>query len=150
MTFVRALAALTLAALPNTASPIAAVRTPLVTPVCAWGIRASVADVNARYPDTAAVYFTNSTTLDVGAVPGARVIARYPARAEDILMSGYLSGGAAIAGKAAAADAPLGRGRVVMFGFRPQYRGQSVGTFKMLFNALLAPADGAAGQRASR
>jgi ribosomal protein S18 acetylase RimI-like enzyme len=75
------------------------------------------------------------------------VIARYPGRAEDILMSGYLSGGAALAGKAAAADAPFGRGRVVMFGFRPQYRGQSVGTFKMLFNALLAsdpPGAGAA------
>jgi ribosomal protein S18 acetylase RimI-like enzyme len=101
-------------------------------------------------PDTAAVYFTNSTTLDVGAVAGARVIARYPAQADSILMSGYLSGGAALAGKAAAADAPLGRGRVVMFGFRPQYRGQSVGTFRMLFNALLAPADRPAGQRAER
>jgi hypothetical protein len=104
--------------------------------------------------DTAAVYFTNSTTLDVGGVEGARVIARYPERAEDILMSGYLSGGSALAGKAAAADAPFGRGRVVMFGFRPQYRGQSVGTFRMLFNALLAsdpPAAGAAdGARATR
>jgi hypothetical protein len=100
--------------------------------------------------DTAAVYFTNSTTLDVEGVAGARVIARYPARAEDILMSGYLSGGAALAGRAAAADAPFGRGRVVMFGFRPQYRGQSVGTFKMLFNALVAPDGRAGGERASR
>jgi hypothetical protein len=101
-------------------------------------------------PDTAAVYFTNSVTLDVGAVPGARVIARYPARADDVLLSGYLSGGAAIAGKAAAADAPFGRGRVVMFGFRPQYRGQSVGTFRLLFNALLAPAGAQAGVPAGR
>jgi hypothetical protein len=112
--------------------------------------------VDAAHPlatgmaDTAAVYFTNSTTLDVAGVQGARVIARYPARAEDILMSGYLSGGAALAGKAAAADAPLGRGRVVMFGFRPQYRGQSVGTFKLLFNALLAPAESSGGSRAMR
>jgi hypothetical protein len=99
--------------------------------------------------DTAGVYFTNSTTLDVAQAPKARVIARYPARGEDVLMSGFLTGGAQIAGKAAAAEVPLGQGRVVLFGFRPQYRGQSVGTFKMLFNALLA-GDAAAGARASR
>ena len=64
------------------------------------------------------------------------MIARYPGRGEDILLSGFLQGADAIAGKAAAIEAPVGRGRVVMFGFRPQYRGQSYGTFPMLFNAL--------------
>jgi hypothetical protein len=88
--------------------------------------------------DTAAVYFTNSVTFDVPAGSPARVIARYPAKEDDILLSGYLQGGDAIAGKAAAVEVPVGSGRVVMFGFRPQYRGQSYGTFKMLFNALLA------------
>jgi hypothetical protein len=88
-------------------------------------------------PDTAAVYFTNSVTFDVPSGSGARVIARYPERGEDILLSGYLQGSQRIAGKAAAVEAPLGSGRVVMFGFRPQYRGQSYGTFRMLFNALL-------------
>ncbi|MGH7718588.1 MAG: hypothetical protein ACREON_07080, partial [Gemmatimonadaceae bacterium] len=88
-------------------------------------------------PDTAAVYFTNSVTFDVAPRAAARVIARYPERSEDVLLSGYLEGGAAIAGKAAALDAPVGRGRVIMFGFRPQHRGQSYGTFRMLFNALL-------------
>ncbi|HEX8849582.1 MAG TPA: M14 metallopeptidase family protein [Gemmatimonadaceae bacterium] len=87
--------------------------------------------------DSAAVYFTNSVTFDVPAGSAARVIARYPANESDILLSGYLSGGSAIAGKAAAVDVPVGKGRVVMFGFRVQYRGQSYGTFKMLFNALL-------------
>jgi len=88
-------------------------------------------------PDTAAVYFTNSTTFDVPSGSPARVIARYPARGEDVLLSGYLQGSEAIAGKAAAVEVPVGKGRVVMFGFRPQYRGQSWGTFRMLFNALL-------------
>jgi hypothetical protein len=88
-------------------------------------------------PDTAAVYFTNSTTFDVGDASRGRVIARYPARGDDILLSGYLQGADEIAGKAAAVEVPAGKGRVVMFGFRPQYRGQSYGTFRMLFNALL-------------
>jgi hypothetical protein len=89
-------------------------------------------------PDTAAVYFTNSVTFDVVAASQVRVIARYPERGEDILLSGYLQGASQIAGKAAAVSAPVGRGHVVMFGFRPQHRGQSYGTFRMLFNALLA------------
>jgi hypothetical protein len=93
--------------------------------------------VAAGMPDTAAVYFTNSTTFDVPASLGAHVIARYPERAGDILLSGYLQGGAAIAGKVAAVEVPMGSGRVVLFGFRPQYRGQSYGTFKLVFNALL-------------
>ena len=87
--------------------------------------------------DTAAVYFTNSVSFDVPSPGGLRVIAHYPARAQDILLSGFLQGGDAIAGKAAAVEATVGRGRVIMFGFRPQYRGQSYGTFKMVFNALL-------------
>jgi hypothetical protein len=91
--------------------------------------------------DTAAVYFTNSVTFDVPAGSPARVIARYPGKEEDILLSGYLQGGDAIAGKAAAVEVAVGRGRVVMFGFRPQYRAQSYGTFKMLFNALLGGGD---------
>jgi hypothetical protein len=93
--------------------------------------------VGAGMRDTAAVYFTNSTTFDVPAGSPARVIARYPASPNDILLSGYLQGAEEIAGKAAAIDVPVGRGRVVMFGFRPQYRGQSYGTFRMLFNAML-------------
>jgi hypothetical protein len=100
--------------------------------------------IAAGMPDTAAVYFTNSVTFDVSGAPGARVIARYPARADDILLSGYLQGGTAIAGKAAAVEVPVGSGRVVLFGFRPQYRGQSHGTFRMLFNALLDTGRGGA------
>ena len=40
-------------------------------------------------------------------------------------MSGWLLGGELIQNQGALMDAPLGRGDVVMFGFSPQYRGQS-------------------------
>jgi hypothetical protein len=68
-------------------------------------------------------------------VPGIRIVGTY-AR-DHLLMSGWLLGDAAIAGRAAVVEARLDAGRVVLIGFRPQHRGQSDGTFKLLFNALL-------------
>ena len=52
------------------------------------------------------------------------------------LMSGWLLGDNLLYGRSAVLDAPLGHGHAVLFGFRPQYRGQSYGTFKMFFNSL--------------
>jgi hypothetical protein len=65
---------------------------------------------------------------------GAVSVASYPNG--NPLMSGWLLGDTLLQGRSALMDAPLGRGHVIMFGFRPQYRGQSYGTFKMFFNAL--------------
>ena len=93
--------------------------------------------LGAGMDDTTAVYFTNSVTFDVPRSSPARVIARYPEGPDDILLSGYLRGAELLAGKAAAVEVPVDRGRVILFGFRPQYRAQSYGTFKMLFNALI-------------
>ena len=52
------------------------------------------------------------------------------------LLSGFLQGGERLAGKAALVEAPLGRGRVVLFGFRPQYRAQSWATYIPFLNAI--------------
>ncbi len=87
-------------------------------------------------PDEGAVFFARSPVLEVAPnAPGVDVIARYPER--DLLLSGYAQGEERIAGKAAAVEARVGKGRVILFGFRPQHRAQPHATFKPLFNALL-------------
>jgi hypothetical protein len=42
-----------------------------------------------------------------------------------------------LAGNAVALDVPLESGHVILLGFRPEWRGQPFGTFKVLFNAVL-------------
>ena len=64
----------------------------------------------------------------------ARVVARYAGRS--VLRSGWLLGEKHIAGKAALVEVALGTGRVVLFSFRPQHRGQTWGTFPLIFSAL--------------
>jgi hypothetical protein len=64
-----------------------------------------------------------------------RVLAAYP-KDESPLMSGYLLHPERIQGKAAALEVQYGKGRVYLLGFRPQWRGQSHGTYKFFFNAI--------------
>jgi hypothetical protein len=61
-------------------------------------------------------------------------IARYADR--NLLASGWLSGESAVAGRPILVEARHGGGRVVLFGFRPQHRGQTFGDFKLLLNAV--------------
>ncbi len=62
-------------------------------------------------------------------------IVRYADR--DILQSGWLIGEKHLANKPAMISAELGKGKVILIGFRTQHRSQTHGTFKLLFNALL-------------
>ncbi len=58
---------------------------------------------------------------------------------EDLLLSGWIRGEDAIAGKAAVVDCQWKKGRIVLIGIRAQHRAQSHGTYKFLLNALLYP-----------
>jgi hypothetical protein len=63
------------------------------------------------------------------------VLARYP-RERSPLMSGYLAGADRLQGKIAALSVDYGKGRVLLLGFKPQWRGQSHAAYKFFFNAL--------------
>jgi hypothetical protein len=92
--------------------------------------------VMAGMPAQADVFVFNSpvfTTLD--GFDGA-VLARYPNEGT-ILRSGYLAGEKHMQGMAAALDVKHDRGHVVLFAFQPQWRGQSTGTFRVVFNSTL-------------
>ncbi|HOQ45412.1 MAG TPA: M14 family metallopeptidase [Bryobacteraceae bacterium] len=86
-------------------------------------------------PGELAIWSEGSPAWDVPENSPASVAARYPS--SGILASGWLLGEKHLAGKAALVEYPMGSGRIVLFGMRPQYRGQSYATFKLLFNALL-------------
>ncbi|HMQ05419.1 MAG TPA: M14 family metallopeptidase [Pyrinomonadaceae bacterium] len=74
-----------------------------------------------------------ATTSPVSAM---KVIARYPSDPKNVLLSGWALGAEKIAGKAALVEVAYGKGKIILFGFRPQYRGQSLATFPLLFNAI--------------
>ncbi len=66
----------------------------------------------------------------------SKVIGRWPEDPGRVLLSGWVLHPDRIAGKAAVLEVQQGAGRVVLFGIRPQYRGQSLATYPLLFNSL--------------
>jgi hypothetical protein len=78
---------------------------------------------------------SNNKPVDDIPISNIKVIAWY-ARDKDPLLSGWLLGGERIKGKAALVEVDMGKGRIILFGFRPQYRGQSLATYPLFFNAI--------------
>ena len=92
--------------------------------------------VMAGMPERAKVFFDRSPVFTTEDDFEGSVIASYGPDGSPLL-SGYLLGEEHLQGQAAALDVRLGEGHVILLGFRPQWRGQPRGTFRVLFNAVL-------------
>jgi hypothetical protein len=90
-------------------------------------------------PKESIAWLENSPVFEIKSDPLAlarvKILASYPTE-KDPLLSGWLLGADRIKGKAALVEVGLGKGRIILFGFRPQYRGQSLATYPLFFNAI--------------
>jgi hypothetical protein len=84
-------------------------------------------------PATPVWYWRSSRAFEVED-PQVQVVARFSEGSP--LLSGWLLGPEYLSGKPAIVEAIIGQGSVVLFGFQPDYRGQTVTTWPLLFNAL--------------
>ena len=91
--------------------------------------------VMAGMPESASVFVDDSPVFSTLEGFKGEVLARYQAQGSP-LRSGYLVGEKYLNGQAAALDVEHGKGHVLLFGFQPQWRGQPMGTYRTLFNAL--------------
>ena len=93
----------------------------------AWGVS-----------DDLLVIFRNNSAFEVK--PGPRnedidIVLNYPE--ERIMESGWLIGEKHLSRRAALIEVKMGKGRVILYGFSPQFRAQSDASFKLFFNALV-------------
>jgi hypothetical protein len=105
-------------------------------------------DVDTRHvlargcPRQLAAVVNNSSVIMQVTDPAAPidVVARY--RSTDTLLSGWAIGEQFLVGKAAVLCARVGKGRVLLYGADVTYRGQPLGTFKLLFHGILTANEG--------
>ena len=90
--------------------------------------------LNVGLPESVGAWFSRASRAFDVSDTSVRVTARFSDG--NPLLSGWLLGPEHVAGKAAVVEASVGEGSVVLFGFQPNYRAQTVATWPMLFNAL--------------
>jgi hypothetical protein len=91
--------------------------------------------VNFGVPASPVVMFERGPAFET--LPGFKgaVLARYP-KEEDPLESGLILHPEVLKDKDAAVEVSYGKGRILLYGFKPQHRGQAHGTYRYIFNAL--------------
>jgi hypothetical protein len=90
----------------------------------------------AGMPERAKVFVEDSPVFETLEGFEGAALAKYAGEGSPLL-SGYLLGEKFLQGRAAALDVKHGKGHVLLIGFRPQWRGQPFGTFRVVFNAAL-------------
>ncbi len=78
-----------------------------------------------------AIFFRRSPVFEV---KQGKTVVSYPER--DLLLSGWINGEKYLSNKSAIVDVPYGKGKIILIGFPAQYRAQSHGTFRFLFNSI--------------
>jgi len=91
-------------------------------------------------PEKAGIYFGRNTVFSTS-VPlfdmDRRVIAKFPEK--NILLSGYSENEELLGDKSVMIWLKKGKGQLVLFGFNPQFRASTQGSYKLLFNSILLP-----------
>lgn len=83
------------------------------------------------YKDDAEVFFRRSPVFQVRK---GKSVVKYPLH--NPLLSGWVTGEKHLFNRGAIADVPFGKGKIILIGFPVQYRAQSHGTFRFLFNSI--------------
>jgi hypothetical protein len=83
------------------------------------------------YEREGAVFFRGSPVF---AQREGKSVVTYPL--QNPLLSGWLNGEEYLHNRSALVDMPYGKGKIILIGFPPQFRGQAHGTFKFLFNSI--------------
>jgi hypothetical protein len=88
-------------------------------------------------PERTSAYFLNSPAFEISAPfteNVARAVVKYPST--NPLQSGWIGGAEYLSDKVGVVAVNHGKGRVILLGFRAQFRAQPLATFKLLFNSL--------------
>ena len=90
-------------------------------------------------PENISAFFAHSSAFELQPLafaPAGQVKTLVQYGGDNILQSGWILGESHLHNRASAVDVSLGKGHIILFGFRVQNRAQPQGTFKLYFNAL--------------